>query len=222
MVKTTEKKIEKKSWYEEFVEEVMASSFEDAKKVVKMIEVVQDNENESDVEEIRALILSGEMTEVMKEKFDRRLKLLQNRLDRAINENFGSFIKHLRESKEYSLKDLEALTGVSSSYINRIEKGERKSPSYQIIKQLADALGQDINDLLNIANNNPSHELTSIEQVILTNDFTIGGKQASKELKQKLVDVIIRMNNAPWEDKFKEMMEISASIDLYKEVSKKE
>ena len=40
-----------------------------------------------------------------------------------MNENFGSMIRYLREKQGYSLKDLEDITGISPSYINRLERG---------------------------------------------------------------------------------------------------
>lgn len=59
------------------------------------------------------------------------------------NENlsqFGEILRKHRVSQKYSLRDLEAISGVSASFIGRIERGET-SPSYEVIVKLSDALG---------------------------------------------------------------------------------
>ncbi len=64
------------------------------------------------------------------------LGLMGNR----VIESLGVVIKRHREELNMSLKDVEQLSGISSSYIHRLEKGERKSPGLQIIFKLASAL----------------------------------------------------------------------------------
>ena len=61
---------------------------------------------------------------------------------KAIEERLriGAEIKALREKKGLSLRDLEAITGLSFSHLGRIEKG-RYSTGIDIIAMVADALG---------------------------------------------------------------------------------
>lgn len=65
--------------------------------------------------------------------------------------NLGNLLKGLRKGRDYSLKDVEALSGVTASYVYRIEKGERKSPTVFILKKLADAYKCDLMLLVNAA-----------------------------------------------------------------------
>lgn len=58
----------------------------------------------------------------------------------TVSDNFGIMLKHYRKLKNLSLKQLEEISGVSASYVNRLERGERKSPSITKILQLAEAL----------------------------------------------------------------------------------
>lgn len=58
--------------------------------------------------------------------------------------SFGLLLKNRRLEKELTLVELEELTGVSSSYINRIENGINNQPSYENVINIADAL--DITD----------------------------------------------------------------------------
>lgn len=51
--------------------------------------------------------------------------------------NLGNYLKKLRLKKGASLNQVEEYTGVSASYISRLESGERKVPSVVILSQLA-------------------------------------------------------------------------------------
>lgn len=136
--------------------------------------------------------------------------------NRVVSKNFGSIIKYARESKNQSLKELEDITGISASYINRLENGERQAPSVPIASELADALELDLAMLLEVCNNK-SDDLKSIAELILTNDFTIGGIIIGKEAKELLVSLIEKIINAEWkDDKMQEVYEIGILIDAYK------
>lgn len=55
----------------------------------------------------------------------------------------GELIRKKREEKNLTLIQLSQMTGISSAYLNRIEKGERRNPSIAMMQALIDAL--DIN-----------------------------------------------------------------------------
>jgi len=63
---------------------------------------------------------------------------------------FGMKLRNFRQEKSYGLKELAALTGLSASYINEIEKG-KKYPKAEKIMMLADGLGVDYDDLVSIS-----------------------------------------------------------------------
>lgn len=56
------------------------------------------------------------------------------------NNAFGEILSRHRAGQKYSLRELEKLSGVSASYISRLEKGEA-SATYEVIIKLAEALG---------------------------------------------------------------------------------
>ncbi len=70
---------------------------------------------------------------------------------------FGVFIKKARNEKELSLRKVcdlvknEKGDPISVSYLNDIEQGYRKPPVGAIVVQIADALGIDRNQLLDLA-----------------------------------------------------------------------
>jgi Predicted transcriptional regulators len=53
---------------------------------------------------------------------------------------FGVLLRQLRERSEFSLRDLEAETGISNSYLSQIESGRVGAPSPKILEKLAAAL----------------------------------------------------------------------------------
>ncbi len=134
---------------------------------------------------------------------------------RVVSKNFGSIIKFSRENKNLSLKELEDKTGISASYINRLENGERQAPSVPIASELADALDLDLSMLLD-ACNSKSDDIKSVAELLLTNDFTINGSIIGKEAKELLVSLIEKIICAEWNDKMQEIYEISILIDAYK------
>ena len=62
----------------------------------------------------------------------------------------GSKIRILRNSKNLSLDQLGAITGLTGSYIGRLERGEEKylNPTLETLKKLATALNVTITELL--------------------------------------------------------------------------
>ena len=68
--------------------------------------------------------------------------------DLGQDEEIGPLLKRLRG--EHSLRDVQRLTGVSSSYLSLVERGERR-PGVNLINKLAVLYGVDVNELLHRA-----------------------------------------------------------------------
>lgn len=119
---------------------------------------------------------------------------------RRMSLNFGSYIKELRIGKNNSLKQIEEVTGISASYLNRIENGQRKCVSLPIIESLAKAYGRSALELVEVALNNSynSEELPLLETIIYNNSFIINSKEADKEVKDALVSLIRCVVNLNW------------------------
>ena len=66
-------------------------------------------------------------------------------------ENFGEYLKGLRQEQKLSLRDVAAKTGVSISYFAQIEHGRKKAPSVEILKRLALVYNVPVRDLLKAA-----------------------------------------------------------------------
>lgn len=66
-------------------------------------------------------------------------------------QSFGEYLRTLREEQRLSLREVERLSGVSSSYLGLIERGQRPVPGAEILKKLAPVYDVPVRDLLNAA-----------------------------------------------------------------------
>ena len=57
-------------------------------------------------------------------------------------------LRELRKKENLTLERLSELSGVSAMYISELERGIKKNPSAQILKNLADILGVKMDRLL--------------------------------------------------------------------------
>lgn len=63
----------------------------------------------------------------------------------------GAYLKARREERGMTLRQVEELSGVSNAYLCLIESGKRKDPHPRILKSLAAAYGEDLEELMKIA-----------------------------------------------------------------------
>jgi transcriptional regulator with XRE-family HTH domain len=143
---------------------------------------------------------------------------------RAVSDKFGDALLYYRKQKGLSLRDLESMTGISQSYLNRLEKGERKSPGVGLSSKISKALGIPLTTLLNISTTDvPPEKAQTISELLLYNDFKIvEDKVISKEAKQILVEIIEFIITCMWseETKIGDILEISEFIEDFKEEMK--
>lgn len=152
--------------------------------------------------------------------FNRKIKILEKRLERKVSDDFGAMLKYLREKNKLSLAQLSELTGISASYISRIEIGERKAPSYPIIEKLANALGVPISNLLNVASSEDNrNDAVTISQLIYSNNIKLSenGKPLNVNTKEQFIELINFIINMEWKDnKHTEMLKLIELLDEFK------
>jgi len=133
-----------------------------------------------------------ELNRLIKE-VNKKIKLFNNRVNRILEDDFGSWIKQLRLEKGYSLKELEKRSGVTSGYIHRLENGSRKTPSVPVAESLALGLGVNPRDFLtklNLSSTNHSDVNLSITELLALSHFTINGVQVDRNQKSKLIELL--------------------------------
>lgn len=114
-----------------------------------------------------------------------------NKNDRKISSEFGEIIKLYRTRQGLTYRKLAEMTGISESYIFRLESQEKRMPSYKVIESLCKALKIDLGDLLDVINEkNSKIKFKPLDFIIMTNDFTVNGKKATKKQKERIVEMI--------------------------------
>jgi len=55
-------------------------------------------------------------------------------------EEFGKYLRELRQKRNLTIRQIELMSGVSNAYLSQIENGKRGIPSPEILKKLSQAL----------------------------------------------------------------------------------
>lgn len=225
----------KQTKWEMFLEEVKENGWKPIEEVVDYLETFKEGEQiaedtyevvEDKIKSLRPYInktLSPFDADWADKEFAKRIRIFKNRVEKTVEDGFGIWIRQLREAKGYSLKELERITGVTASYIHRIETGTRKTPSVQYLEKLALGLGVNPKDFLaklNLLEGKTENKevLTGFAETIVLHPFTINGKKATKDQKEMLVEIYKKIISSKWteETKIMDTMDIANSIDKFK------
>ena len=66
-------------------------------------------------------------------------------------DDFGAYLRRLRQEQKLTLREVEEMAGVSNSYLTLIERGLRKPPGADVLKKLAPVYNVPVRDLLRAA-----------------------------------------------------------------------
>ena len=139
-------------------------------------------------------------------EFEKRLRFLEKRLTISTDNQFASWLKQMRMSQGLSYRQLEHLSGVSATYLHRLELGARKSPSIPIAKKITQAFGVSLEVVTKFLDSHDELEPASGEQeldllkVLEFKPFTIGETHLSKKKRQhlgQLLDLIVNKSFNP-------------------------
>lgn len=82
--------------------------------------------------------------------------------DNLAPSTLGTTIRQARERAGFSLRNLEAIVGVSRQWLNRLEHDDLDNPNPTILHRLAEALELDSDDLFAFVGYRPSDKLPSL------------------------------------------------------------
>lgn len=137
----------------------------------------------------------------------------------TVSDNFGIMLKHYRKMKNLSLKKLEEISGVSASYVNRLERGERKSPSIKKILQLAEAL-EIPNSVLaaTIIQEPRAHDKIALSELLIKHEYLLNGEELSREAKENLLKIVEHIAQCQWnsDTKIRDIFILAELIDQFK------
>ncbi len=99
------------------------------------------------------------------------------------NEEIGPLLKRLRG--ELSLRDITRRTGISSSYLSQLERGDRR-PGRKVLRGLAETYNVDLRQLLRRAGYGPKPDPNSNEAL-----------EVERAYKYVLADPVFRVGTRP-------------------------
>ncbi|WFB59689.1 helix-turn-helix transcriptional regulator [Paenibacillus sp. BR1-192] len=138
----------------------------------------------------------------------------------AVADSFGILIRQYRmKVKDLSLKQLEELSQVSSSYINRLERGEKTSPSLPVVFSLAESLEIPYSVLMaTLFQTSESNGQPSISDVLIQSNFFLNNQELSKEARSILIMINEFLVDCEWNTntKVKELYMLSEMLDEFK------
>lgn len=116
---------------------------------------------------------------------------MQNKL------NLGQFIKQLREEKGVSLKEIESKTGLSGSYVNRIENQSRTNPSLDSLSRLTKYFQIPFSSMGEFCDcgNAVEGEVQNLDFILLNERYMFANLEADFEFKMVLRDLIGELEN---------------------------
>ncbi|MFD1203616.1 helix-turn-helix domain-containing protein [Sporosarcina contaminans] len=115
-----------------------------------------------------------------------------------MSDDFGKMLKKLREERGMSLGKLSELTGISPSYLNRLEQSKRKSPGFTKLMAIAEALKVEPWTLVGSSLSWDKGETISIKELIFNHQIQHDGKLLTAEEKELLLDIIEFILDAEW------------------------
>src|SRR5690606_9347070 len=121
--------------------------------------------------------------------------------------------------KNLSLKQLEEISGVSASYVNRLERGERKSPSITKILQLAEALEIPNSVLVATIIQEPrKNEKVDLSELLIKHEYLLKGGTLSRDAKERLLKIIEHITQCQWssDTKIRDLYVLAELIDQFK------
>jgi transcriptional regulator with XRE-family HTH domain len=116
---------------------------------------------------------------------------------RELSNDFGKLLKHLRQSKGYSLQEMAGLCNVTPSYLNRLESGHRKNPSINILEDIAVALGTGVDTFLGTKFDSTGRE-ASLEELFFNNEIEWEGINLSANTKDSLLKICTTVLAIEW------------------------
>lgn len=144
----------------------------------------------------------------------------------VISENFGTLLQYYRvRVRGMSLKQVENETSISSSYINRLERGEKTSPSLPIVFKLAECLHIPYSILMATIFQKVDEKVQpTISEVLIQNNFTLNDQELSKEKRSILITINEFLVDCKWdaENKVKELYMLSEMLDEFKAAIQKD
>lgn len=136
---------------------------------------------------------------------------------KVFDEAFAQKMKRLRQARGMTLQQLSSATGISPSYISRLERSEKQCPSFPILVELARALKVDI---LTLAEGlaEQEGEVEDLYSLMFKSPLRVADKILTEEETRQVINLIERIAELDWNEQtmWRELCEIGNLISAFK------
>lgn len=161
------------------------------------------------------------------DKIENEIYLIEEDRMEKVKIDFGQFIRHIREKKGITLLELSNKSGVSVSYLSRLEKADRNPPNINIVYAIAKGLDVPFHQIVRPLglepgiDSNPFIDIDSpiyIRDLLLENPVSVRnmGPALNDEKKNQLLDIVDFVSNSEWNiDKENKIKMLIKLVDRY-------
>lgn len=136
---------------------------------------------------------------------------------KVFDEAFADKLKRLRKARGLTLQRLGDMTGVSPSYISRLERNEKQCPSFPILVELARALKVDV---LTLAEGlvEQEGEVIDLYSLMFKSPLRVADKILTEEETRQVIHLIERIAEFDWNEQtmWRELCEVGNLICAFK------
>lgn len=185
--------------------------------ILHLIDEADGNETDENVEEIQDALDNALLPENVKAAITKKVRVLRNRVERRLTNQLGETVRTLRDNAHLSLRELESLTGVTASYINRIESGHKTAPSIAVVKQLSQGLDFDLFSIYT----SKKTKYKNLNDIILKSSYQLtDGESASIAQKEALYKIFNTIQERDFnENQTMDVMTLLEQIKAFKSIS---
>jgi len=140
-------------------------------------------------------------------------------------QGLGETVRRMRLAKGLSLREMGEIGGLSPSYINRIESGDRGAPTGAVLAKIGKVLDITYTDMLKMAGKAEELYVTkqgddtqALEAFLHSARVTIDGQILSTQSKKMLAEIVYKIEDCDWDNvtKLSDSLSIIGLIDAYK------
>lgn len=145
------------------------------------------------------------------------LKHIQARVEKKWEEDIINFLFGIKKQRGINHLKYSEMSGLSHSYICRLDNEKRKALSLDAFKKLSNGLGFTMQEVLDMYSGDQINEnvVSTFDDVVKTNSFEIAGSLATKKKKKKISNLVTSLEAIEWEENMDSIAKVVAVMNEY-------
>lgn len=203
------------NWFEHNKNNLDGKTRARLEEIKNSLELAEESANMGQLNELREYVKKCDFKDaVILEELEKDFSRVERAIDRSVSWEFAYLLRYYRREKGISLKELEGKTGITTSYINRLERGHKKAPSLGIVEKLADALDVPVYVLL--GGSKKDMESKDISEIFFNEHVTFLGKELGPKQRVALLDILnFIINEENWKNSYIAGIELMDLVDKF-------